>query len=211
MIRKPHFTAATLILFLAFAASAASAEDAAAPPLQPGVPRLTVLKNQRMLVVTMKGDPSKTADKAVKTLYGAFFRSATEAEKNAPLEPRVRWSFASPGTPRKDWIGEYALPVSQDFPAAVEGTARVEEWRYGLTAEILHVGPYAKETASIAILKDFIARNGYAVFGDLEEAYLQGPATFYDGKPEGYRTLIRFPVGNIQDFPKTYVPLTSLP
>jgi hypothetical protein len=87
-------------------------------------------------------------------------------------------------------------------------------WKNGVTAwsrEILHAGPYAAEAASIGILKDYIARNGFTVSGDFEEEYLQGRGTFFEGRPEEYRTILRFQVENIQDFPKSYVPLSSMP
>jgi hypothetical protein len=174
-----------------------------------GKPVLTVLKNQRMLVVTMAGDPSKVGDKAMKILYGIFFRNATEAEKNAPLSPRVRWILSSPDAPRSEWIGKYALPVSPEFPGPRSGAAYTEEWRYGLVAQMLHAGAYEKEYGSIAALKDFIARNGFTISGDFEEEYVQGRGTFYEGAPESYRTVLRFPVDNIQDFPKSYPPLSS--
>jgi hypothetical protein len=176
-----------------------------------GAPVLTVMKNQRMLVVTMAGDPAKVGDKAMKTLYGIYFRNATEAEKNAPMSPRVRWASSPLGAPGAEWIGKYALPVSLEFPEPRSGSAYTEEWHYGLVAQLLHVGAYEKENGTVAALKDFIARNGFTVSGDFEEEYLQGRGTFYEGAPGTYRTLLRFPVENIQDFPKSYVPLSSLP
>lgn len=176
-----------------------------------GAPVLTVMKNQRMLVVTMAGDPAKVGDKAMKTLYGIYFRNATEAEKNAPMSPRVRWASSPLGAPGAEWIGKYALPVSPEFPEPRSGGAYTEEWHYGLVAQTLHVGAYEKENGTVAALKDFIARNGFTVSGDFEEEYLQGRGTFYEGAPGTYRTLLRFPVENVQDFPKSYVPLSSLP
>lgn len=176
-----------------------------------GKPVLTVMKNQRMLVVAMAGDPAKVGDKAMKILYGIYFRNATEAEKNAPLAPRVRWALSSFEAPKAEWVGKYALPVSPEFPDPRSGAAYTEEWHYGLVAQMLHVGAYEKEPGTIGVLKDFIARSGFTVSGDFEEEYLQGRGTFHEGGPESYRTLLRFPVENIQDFPKTYLPLSSLP
>lgn len=200
--------AAASILFLAGAAMGAE-KSASQSALSPAI---SVMKNQRMLVVTLKGDPDKVAEKALRILYGAFFRNATEAEKNAPISPRVRWSLSPMDARKKDWIGNYALPVSDGFRLEDgSGMARIQDWRYGMVAEILHEGPYADEAASLAVLKDFIARNGFTVAGDFEEEYLQGRGTFYDGPPSSYRTLLRYPIENIQDFPKAYAPLTSIP
>lgn len=186
-------------------------------PVQPqgteptGTPTVTVLKNQRMLVVMAKGDPEKAGDAAMKILYREFFLNATEAEKNAAIAPRVRWAVYAPDVRKKDWIGKYALPVSADFPNPANGEAMIEEWRYGLTAELLHVGAPATKPASIEILKGYIARNGFVISGDFEEEYVQGKATFFQGRAEDNRTILRYPIMGIQDFPKTAMPLTSAP
>jgi hypothetical protein len=199
-------TASSLFL----AATAFSERTAASGAVRS--PTIAVMKNQRMLVVTLKGDPEKVGDGAMRLLYSAFFRNATEAEKNAPLSPRVRWTLSPLDARKRDWIGNYALPISAGFRLTEEnGKALIQDWRYGLVAEILHEGAYAEEPASIALLKDFIARNGFTVAGDFEEEYLQGRGTFYQGAPSGYRTLLRYPVENIQDFPKSYAPLSSIP
>jgi hypothetical protein len=209
MNRKSAFIFASLILFLALAPF--GAETPAVATEEAPQPSITVKKNQRMLVVTIKGDPSKVGEKAMQLLYGAFFRNATEAEKNMPISPRVRWSFSLLEARKRDWIGTYALPISADFQVPGESQVRVEDWRYGLVAEIMHFGPYGKEAASIGILKDYIAANEFTISGDFEEEYLQGRGTFTEGSPESYRTILRYQVDNIQDFPKNYVPLSGLP
>lgn len=226
MNRRTGLIILTLPLFLAWAAwgagGAGGAGGAKTPAADQGAkiePAITVRKNQRMLVVTMKGDPAKVRDKAMKILYGAFFRNATEAEKNMPIIPRVRWAFSAPQARKRDWIGSYALPISIDFTEPGDGTARIEDWNYGLVAEILHIGPYEKEAASIGILKDHIAANGFTISGDFEEEYLQGRGIlsesasqgFSEVSPEAYRTILRYQVDNIQDFPKSYLPLSTLP
>jgi hypothetical protein len=208
MKRKSSFLL-LLPLFLALAVSGAETPAAAAG--EKPKPGITVMKNRRMLVLTLKGDPAKVGDKAMHILYGAFFKSATEAEKNAPIVPRVRWAFSPWEARKRDWIGSYGLPVSDDFRQPENGAVRVEEWRYGLVAEILHIGPYETEAASVLILKDYIAANGFTVSGDFEEEYLQGRGTLNGGSPGEYRTILRYQVDNIQDFPKASVPLTSLP
>lgn len=207
---KTRTLAALAILpFLALAAFGSGHDLDRSDPAR--TPKVTVHKNQRMLVVMAKGDPEKAGDAAMKILFREFFRNATEAEKNAPIAPRVRWTISAPDVRKKDWIGKYALPVSADFPETDGGGTVIEEWRYGLTAELLHIGKSAAKPASIEILKGYIARNGFAIAGDFEEEYIQGKATFFEGRPEDYRTLLRFPIMGIHDFPKISTPLTSAP
>jgi hypothetical protein len=209
-MKMKTMTAALLILpFLALPVLGSGPGDAGQDPTR--TPKVTVRKNQRMLVLMAKGDPEKVGDDAMKILYRHFFRNATEAEKNAPLAPRVRWTIAAPDVRKKDWIGKYALPVSAGFPETTgEGTV-LEEWRYGLTAELLHIGAPGGKPASIEILKGYIARNGFTITGDLEEEYLQGRGTFFQGGPEHHRTLLRFSIMGIQDFTGHGMPLSSAP
>jgi hypothetical protein len=207
---KSATLAALLILpFLTLAAYGAGPNPQGAEPS--GTPTVTVLKNQRMLVVVSKGDPEKAGDAALKSLYREYFLNATEAEKNAPIAPRVRWAISAPDIRKKDWIGKYALPVSAEFPAPAADGAVIEEWRYGLTAELLHVGGPASKPAAIESLKGYIARNGFVIAGDFEEEFVQGKATFFQGRPENHRTILRFPILGIQDFPIATMPLSSAP
>lgn len=74
------------------------------------------------------------------------------------------------------------------------GRLKLTTWSYGPTAEILHLGPYAGETATIARLKAFITNQGYRIVGMHEEEYLKGPGLFGKGNPLKYQTLIRYRV-----------------
>jgi hypothetical protein len=182
--------------FLAHALSAADGPDRA---YRTGAPSIAVLKNQRMLVVTMMGDPDKVAPSALNVLYRHFFAAATDSEKNAAIAPRVRWSDPAFAADGKDRIGKYALPVSRDFPDIREPGVTVEEWRYGLTAEIMHYGDYASEPASMEILKAYLSERGLSVIGGFEEEYVQGRGTFYRGDPGGYATRLRVRIAAIRD------------
>jgi hypothetical protein len=79
---------------------------------------------------------------------------------------------------------------------------RIENWEYGLTAEILHLGPYGDEAEDIAALKRFISANGLAIRGPHEEEYVKGPGMLFKGNPAKYRTWIRYPVARIGEMPQ---------
>jgi effector-binding domain-containing protein len=64
-------------------------------------------------------------------------------------------------------------------------------WEYGTVAEILHIGPYSTEKATIDKLKKFITANGYEIIGDHEEEYLKGPG-LWPTNPKHYYTIIRY-------------------
>lgn len=163
----------------------------------PGEPRLVTLPPQRVLALTAKGDPGQAAGPAFKRLFRTFYALADKAEKRHAGAPMARWATGQLDSAKEGWIGTYALPVSGRFPDPGKAGLRLETWEYGLTAEILHVGPYGTEGADIAALKGFISRNGFAIRGSHEEVYLKGPGMILKGDPDRYRTLIRYPVERI--------------
>ena len=170
---------------LATAKSAPQASDSLANP------RLTVLTDRKMLVITMAGDPDKVAGQAFKELYKYFYKhAAKQSEKEIPV-PRARWPMALSSQDKGTWIGQYGLPVPEGFPSPIQGNLRVEDWKYGLVAEILHVGAYDVEMPTLDRLKDYIRFNGYAILGEYEEEYLIGPGLILKGNPEKYRTILR--------------------
>lgn len=193
------------------ACAAASQALAFPEPDLPAVPRVKVEPNQRVLALIVKGDPDRNGDSAMQVLFQQFFRGAGENEKNAPVRPRVRWMLRAPSVPRPAWLAVYALPVSADFPSASEGPAIVQTWSYGLVAEWGYAGPYAMAQPAIDSLKDFITGNGFVLIGELEEEFLRGHGTLYQGHPETYRTLIRYRVHEIGDWRGQAVPLSQNP
>jgi hypothetical protein len=68
---------------------------------------------------------------------------------------------------------------------------RFERWEEGRCAQTLHVGPYADEGPTIALLDSAITAAGLQVRGRHHEIYLGDPRR---SAPEKLRTLIRHPV-----------------
>ena len=73
--------------------------------------------------------------------------------------------------------------------------ARLEDFTEGLCAQILHIGPYDDEAATVAVLEEFIAAQGYqTVMSGLRqhhEIYLSDPRK---SAPEKLKTVIRHPI-----------------
>jgi len=68
---------------------------------------------------------------------------------------------------------------------------RFESYHEGLSAQIMHIGPYAAEEPTIARLHSFIRENGYELSGKHHEIYLSDPRRT---APEKLRTVLRQPV-----------------
>jgi hypothetical protein len=68
---------------------------------------------------------------------------------------------------------------------------RLERFREGLTAQVLHIGPYAAEGPTIQRLHAFIREHCYELTGKHHEIYLGDPRR---AAPEKLRTIVRQPV-----------------
>jgi hypothetical protein len=76
-------------------------------------------------------------------------------------------------------------------PQAALDIARLETYREGLAVQILHVGPFATEPATIARLHQFLADRSFVPAGRHHEIYLSDPRR---AAPEKLRTILRQPV-----------------
>jgi hypothetical protein len=68
---------------------------------------------------------------------------------------------------------------------------RLERWREGLSIQIMHIGPYADEPATLDKMDVFAEEHGYEFHGRHHEIYLGDPTR---SKPENLRTVLRHPV-----------------
>lgn len=68
---------------------------------------------------------------------------------------------------------------------------RLETLHEGLSAQILHVGPFADEPATLERLDTFIKGQGYSYTGKHHEIYL---SDFQRTAPEKLKTILRHPV-----------------
>jgi hypothetical protein len=77
----------------------------------------------------------------------------------------------------------------KDLPALPK--IRLETYHEGLSAQIMHIGPFSEEPATIARLHAFISEQGYTIHKKHHELYL---SDFRRTAPEKLRTIIRYPV-----------------
>jgi hypothetical protein len=76
--------------------------------------------------------------------------------------------------------------------SADTGAVRLETIHEGKCVQVLHVGPYGDEPATIARIKAFAAAQGLSFRGLHHEIYLSDPRRV---APERLRTILRQPVG----------------
>ena len=162
-------------------------------------PRISTLKNQKMLVVEVQGNPNVVGGKAFGLLFQLYFTMKETPKGPSQPAPRARWPVAW-DTPKSEWKGLYGMPVPEtitELPPYKEQNglkASLTTWEYGEVAEILHIGPYTKEEPTIKRLMDFLSEQGYEIAGNHEEEYIKGPTMYGPGNPEKYVTIIRYQV-----------------
>jgi hypothetical protein len=69
---------------------------------------------------------------------------------------------------------------------------RFESFHEGLSAQVMHIGPYAEEGPTIEGLHEFIRESGHELRGKHHEIYLGDPRR---SAPEKLKTIIRQPMG----------------
>jgi hypothetical protein len=68
---------------------------------------------------------------------------------------------------------------------------KLERIAEGRCVQMLHVGPYAAEGATVAAMEGFATANGLRLTGRHHEIYLSDPGRV---KPEKLKTILRYPV-----------------
>jgi hypothetical protein len=67
----------------------------------------------------------------------------------------------------------------------------LKEFEEGLSAEMMHIGPYNAERPNIEMLHKYIADSGHKLRGKHHEIYMSDPRR---SKPEKLKTVIRQPM-----------------
>jgi hypothetical protein len=162
-------------------------------------PKLSEMDAQKMIVISVQGDPDSVASTVVSDLFELFYQMPNTSKGFVPPSIRARWDIDS--TKNRDyWISYWALPVAQEEILLPEMelssglSASLETWEYGQVAEILHLGPYSEEQPAIHKLHAFIESTEHKITSLHEEEYLIGPGMFGRGNSEEYATIIRYVV-----------------
>jgi hypothetical protein len=68
---------------------------------------------------------------------------------------------------------------------------RMEKWKEGKSAQVMHIGPYAEERPTIAALHQFIEGEGFVLSGKHHEIYISDPSRT---APSMMKTVVRQPI-----------------
>ena len=159
-------------------------------------PEILEMPSQKMAVVYGRGDPNSVFPQLMPALYGSVYTLRFDRKKQGLTVFKVtglrgRYPDA-PDVAKDQWTMVIGLPVPDDvaaLPQKVEGVeVKLETWRYGTVAQVLHLGSYADEDDSVARLHAFVEDSGYEIAGVHEEEYLTSPGS------KVQKTIVRYPV-----------------
>lgn len=134
-------------------------------------------------------------DYTVMPLQGLWWAEDMSYFRENFLTMKEAWQWTSmilqpvPATP--ELFAEAVEEVRRKNAPAALGKVRLESLAEGLSAQILHVGPYSEEGPTIEKLHAFIEERGYDKAGKHHEIYLSDPRKT---APEKMKTVIRQPV-----------------
>lgn len=180
-------------------------------------PELIDVPAGKFLAIDGKGDPNGDEyQEAMQGLYGAAYTlkfhykaqgldfkvMALEGlwwiedgvfDMNKPA-PRGQWRWTSmirvPDFVMQDAFDEVLTELVEKRGEKVR-EVRLVEFDEGLSAQIMHIGPYSEEAPTIDKLHSWVTEQGYRLRGKHHEIYMSDPRRT---KPERLKTIIRHPV-----------------
>ncbi len=188
------------------------------PPV--GQPVLVDVPELSFLAIDGRGDPatSRPYREAVEALFAVSFALKFMIKRVDPeddytvmpleslwwtgpggefdLEDRARWRWtamiAQPPAVTEELVRRASAQAALKRPLPALAKMRLERFREGLSAQIMHIGPYAEEGPTIEKLHAFIAEHDYPMRGKHHEIYLSDPRRC---APARLKTVLRQPVG----------------
>ncbi|MDH5461597.1 MAG: GyrI-like domain-containing protein [Candidatus Bathyarchaeota archaeon] len=134
----------------------------------------------------------KRVDYGVLPLEGLWW---TDDMAQFSMENKDAWKWTSmimqPEYVTEDLVSKALEQVKKKKNPPALPKIRFESFHEGLSAQIMHIGPYSAEGPTIDRLHSFIKENGYELKGKHHEIYLSDPRR---SPPERMKTVIRQPM-----------------
>lgn len=193
------------------------------PKAQPGIVRVPPMNYLAVRGAGDPNEPDGAYQAALSLLYGVAFTIKMSKLGDRRIEgyfdyvvPPLEGFWFQDGIDGVDlsrkadfrWISVIRLPdfvAKDDFDWAVAEAARKKKQDFsaveflpvdeGLCVQILHIGPYDDEPASVALMDAFLAENGYE--NDFSSSRLHHEIYLSDARkvaPEKRKTVIRHPI-----------------
>jgi hypothetical protein len=180
-------------------------------------PELIEVPEGNFLMIDGKGSPDSIEySEAMQALYGVaytlkfHYKSLFMDFKVMALEglwwvndgvfdmtnpaPREKWMWTSmirvPDYVDESTLGELMPQLIEKRGEKVK-EVKLGKFNEGISAQIMHIGPYSEEAPTIIRLHRWVEENGFKLRGDHHEIYMSDPRRT---RPEKLKTIIRHPV-----------------
>jgi len=178
-------------------------------------PNIVEVPKANFLTIVGRGAPGGDVYQCkLEALYGVAYRVKFKAKAagNDYVVCKLEglWWFDDPmatDVPREEWNWKLMIrqpefvtrEMVEEARSEVQAKKKIDEalevmfetYEEGLSAQIMHIGPYEDEPATIARLHRFIHEGGYEMRGLHHEIYL---TDIRRAAPEKWRTIIRQPI-----------------
>ncbi len=134
-------------------------------------------------------------DFTVMTLEGLWWWDDPSITDLADAPPMDEWNWKSM-IRIPDFVTEEMIEAVKEIVKEKKGIEEVDQIKLetfyeGLSAQIMHIGPYSEEGPTVKRLHDFIEENGYRMRGLHHEIYMSDSRRV---PPERWKTIIRQPI-----------------
>jgi hypothetical protein len=143
------------------------------------------------LKFTSKLRKVKPIDYTVMALEGLWWTPSGEFDFSKKEDWLYTVMMLQPDHITRSMFLEAIEQVKKKRDSAALSQLKFERFHEGLSMQIMHIGPYAEEAATIEKMHAFAAENGYTLRGKHHEIYLGDPRRT---KPERLKTVLRHPV-----------------
>lgn len=190
------------------------------PLYNPSSKKVVIVDVPKMsfLMVDGAGDPNNAKEykDAVEVLFAVSYALKFMIKKRTAMDYRVLpleglwwtddmtqfsvenkdiWKWTSmimqPEYVTEDLVGKALEQVEKKKNLSALSEIRYGSFHEGLSAQIMHIGPYSDEGPTIEKLHDFIRETGHELCGKHHEIYLSDPRR---SAPEKMKTVIRQPM-----------------
>ena len=181
-------------------------------------PEIVNVPETKYIAVRGKGDPNEEGgayQQAISVLYAIAYTLKMSYKTDYKIEG-FWWQDGIEGIDYMDkasfnWISVIRLPdfiTQKDFEWAVQTATKKKKMNCssaelmtideGLCVQIMHLGPFDDEPATVALMNAYLDANGYC--NDLTETRLHHEIYLSDARkvaPEKWKTVIRHPIKKI--------------
>ncbi|HEX9098242.1 MAG TPA: GyrI-like domain-containing protein [Candidatus Dormibacteraeota bacterium] len=181
-------------------------------------PSIVDVPELQFLMVDGTGDPNQPGafQDAIQALYSLSYGAKFMLKKEgvefrvSPLEGlwgsagglnpnhKATWRWTAmvmqPSAVTSAVLEKVRAEAMRKKPLPALSRVRLETFKEGRSAQIMHIGPYSAEAPTIAKLHEFIKKQGYRLVGKHHEIYLGDPRR---SAPARLKTLIRQPIARV--------------